>query len=75
MKLLHLWVKCNITFVGEIITFVVKVLLHLWELLYLWVYQGLMPQTLVHSTLKPWGDKAQFSVHSDHILIQSEPKL
>ena len=36
-KLLHLWVKCIITFVGEIITFVGKVLLHLWALLHLWV--------------------------------------
>ena len=36
-KLLHLWVKCVITFVGEIITFVGKVLLHLWALLHLWV--------------------------------------
>ena len=35
-KLLHLWVKCIITFVGEIITFVGKVLLHLWALLHLW---------------------------------------
>ena len=32
-KLLHLWVKCIITFVGEIITFVGKVLLHLWAII------------------------------------------